>query len=90
MSTTEKNPYQLFNKTIWKNWKQQQVAYITVEQLSETNGITFFEIIPDPDLVDGDLDTVYGIDSEDVADMLIPSKEIKFVVHDIYLADLED
>jgi len=36
------------------------------------------------------LEMIYGIDSEDVLDMLIPMKDVKFVVHDIYLADLED
>ena len=90
MSDTEKNPYQLFNKTIWSNWKSQDVICIKVEELSQTNGITFFELIPDSEMLDADAETLYQIDSEDIFDMLLPNPHIKFVVHDIYMADLED
>lgn len=44
------------------------------------------ELIPDSELLDeGGVETLYAIDSEDVADMLVFSKSIRFVVHDIYL-----
>lgn len=90
MSETEKNPYQLFNKTIWSNWKSQDVICIKVEELSQNNGITFFELIPDSEMLDADTETLYPIDSEDVLDMFTPEKHVKFVVHDIYMADLDD
>lgn len=91
MSTTDKNPYQLFTQTILDNWIQQEVEYIKVEELSNVNGITFFELIPDSELVDGgETDILYPIDSEDVEDMLVPSKTVRFVVHDIYRDELED
>ncbi|UZJ64156.1 hypothetical protein OKW96_17475 [Sphingobacterium sp. KU25419] len=58
-----------------------------VEELSQTNGITFFELIPDSEMLDADTETLYPIDSEDVLDMFTPEKHVKFVVHDIYMAD---
>ncbi|UIR57494.1 hypothetical protein LZQ00_06660 [Sphingobacterium sp. SRCM116780] len=90
MSTTEKNPYHLFNKLIWSNWKNQAVICIKVEELSQMNGITFFELIPDSELLDADAETLYPIDSDDVLDMFLPNAHVKFVVHDIYMDDLDD
>ena len=82
------NAYQLFSKEILAIWKSQDVSYIKVEELSTIEGITFFELIPDSELLDGgELDTLYAIDSEDVDDMLLFSKNIKFVVHNIYLEE---
>ena len=82
------NTYQLFSKEILSIWKSQDVSYIKVEELSTIEGITFFELIPDSELLDGgELDTLYAIDSEDVDDMLLFSKNIKFVVHNIYLEE---
>lgn len=90
MSDTDKNPYQLFLKEILENWTQQAVEYVKVEELSVVNGITLFELIPDSELLDGgDTDIYYPIDSEDVEDMLLPSKTVRFVVHDIYTAELD-
>lgn len=89
--SAEKNPYQLFTLEILNNWKNQDVAYIKVEELSVNNNITFFELIPDSELIDGgDTDILYPIDSEDVEDMLIPSKTARFLVHDIYTDGLDD
>lgn len=91
MSTTDKNPYQLFTKAILDNWIRQDVEYIKVEEISAVNGITFFELIPDSELLDGgETDIFYPIDSEDVEDMLLSDKSVKFVVHDIYMDELED
>ncbi|MGE8242922.1 MAG: hypothetical protein ACN6PD_09535 [Sphingobacterium sp.] len=82
------NTYQLFSKEILSIWKSQDVSYIKVEELSTIEGITFFELIPDSELLDGgELDTLYTIDSEDVDDMLLFSKNVKFVVHNIYLEE---
>ncbi len=84
----KENPYQLFTKEIHNNWVEQEVSYIKVEELSVVNGITFFELIPDSELIDGgEVDTLYPIDSEDVDDMLVPSANIRFVVHSIYLEE---
>lgn len=89
--SAEKNSYQLFTLEILNNWKNQDVAYIKVEELSATNYIIFFELIPDSELIDGgDTDILYPIDSEDVEDMLIPSKTARFLVHDIYMDGLDD
>jgi len=82
------NAYQLFSKEILSIWKSQDVSYIKVEELSTIEGITFFELIPDSELLDGgELDTLYAIDSEDVDDMLLFSKNVRFVVHNIYLEE---
>lgn len=84
--SNQANNYQLFSKEILSLWKSQDVSYIKVEELSIVEGITFFELIPDSELLDdGGADTLYALDSEDVEDMLVFNKNIKFVVHDIYL-----
>ena len=84
--SNQANNYQLFYKEILSLWKSQDVSYVKVEELSIVEGITFFELIPDSELLDeGGVETLYAIDSEDVADMLVFSKSIRFVVHDIYL-----
>lgn len=78
--------YQLFSTDILALWRSQNVSYIKVEELSVVNGVTFFELIPDSELLDeGGIDTLYPIDSEDVEDMIVFNRHIKFVVHDIYL-----
>ncbi|ULT25409.1 hypothetical protein KUH03_42670 [Sphingobacterium sp. E70] len=48
------NTYQLFSKEILSTWKNQDVSYIKVEELSTIEGITFFELIPDSELLDGE------------------------------------
>lgn len=87
MIAQEGNPFQLFTQTILDNWKAQEVDYIKVEELSTIDNMTFFELIPDSELLDSENDMFYAIDSEDVDDMLIPSKNTRFLVHEIYLAD---
>lgn len=82
------NMYQLFSDGILSIWKNQGISYIKVEELSTIEGITFFELIPDAELLDGGgVDTLYAIDSEDVDDMLLFSKNVRFVVHKIYLEE---
>ncbi len=82
------NTYQLFSDAILSIWKNQGVSYIKVEELSTIEGITFFELIPDAELLDGgEVDTLYAIDAEDVDDMLLFSKNVRFVVHNIYLEE---
>ncbi|MBE8720780.1 hypothetical protein [Sphingobacterium pedocola] len=90
MSDQEKNPYQLFTKTILLNWKSQHVTYIKVEELTSINNITMYELIPDSELLDGDQETLYPIESEDILDMLLPNPKIRFLVHNVYLADDEE
>ncbi|WP_420240175.1 hypothetical protein [Sphingobacterium prati] len=82
------NTYQLFSGGILSIWKNQGVSYIKVEELSTIEGITFFELIPDAELLDGgEVDTLYAIDSADVDDMLLFSKNVRFVVHQVYLEE---
>lgn len=90
MAEQEHNPYQLFTQRILNDWKSQGVNYIKVEELSAINTITLFELIPDSELLDMDYETMYAIDSEDVLDMLIPSTNTRFLVHEVYLADEEE
>lgn len=80
--------YQLFTKEIFTIWKADDVTYLKAEELTTINGVTFFELIPDSELLDGGgHDTLYPIDSDDVSDMLLPIKNIKFVVHRVYLEE---
>lgn len=84
--SNQENPYQLFTQKILDIWTAQDVSYIKVDEMSSVNGIAFYELIPDSELLDGgEHDTLYAIDSEDVEDMLLPSKNIRFVVHEVYL-----
>ena len=83
----ETNPYQLFTKEILTSWKAQDVTYIKVEELTSINGVSMFELIPDSELLDGDNETVYPVDAEDVDDMLLPHPKMRFLVHSIYLAE---
>lgn len=87
MNNKEENPYQLFTQEILDNWIAEEVEYIKVEELSVINGVTLFELIPDSEMLDEANETLYPIDSEDVEDMLIPSKNTKFLVHNIYLTE---
>ncbi|MGJ1506559.1 hypothetical protein ACR79N_25970 [Sphingobacterium siyangense] len=88
--SNQANNYRLFSKEILSLWKSQDVSYIKVEELSIVEGITFFELIPDSELLDeGGVETLYAIDSEDVEDMLVFSKNIRFVVHGIYFDEDE-
>lgn len=82
------NNYRLFSKEILSIWKLQDVTYVKVEELSSIDGVTFYELIPDSELLDGGgNETLYPIDSEDVDDMLLSSARVKFVVHQIYLEE---
>ena len=90
MNLQDKNPYQLFTQSILDNWKAQEVDYIKVEELSTIDNVTLFELIPDSELLDSANETLYPIDSEDLEDMLIPSKNARFLVHEIYLAEEDE
>lgn len=90
MTEQDRNPFQLFTQTILDNWKAKDVNYIKIEELATKDNVTFFELIPDSELLDSANETVYPIDSEDVDDLLIPSSNTRFLVHEIYLADEDE
>lgn len=90
MSTEEKNRYQLFTQDILDFWVKEEVEYVKVEEIVSIDGTTLFELIPDSELLDGgDTDILYPLESEDIAEMLLPSTTVRFVVHDIYLSEEE-
>ena len=80
------NPYQLFNAQILNDWKQNGITYIKLVELDSDLAIKFFELIPNSEITDSG-DTIYHIDSEDVEDLLEPSPQVKFLVHEIYLEE---
>jgi len=80
------NPYQLFNSQILIDWKQNGITYIKLVELDSELAIKFFELIPNSEIPDSG-DTIYHIDSEDVEDLLEPSPNVKFLVHEIYLEE---
>lgn len=80
------NPYQLFNAQILNDWKQNGITYIKLVELDSDLAIKFFELIPNSEIPDSG-DTIYHIDSEDVEDLLEPSPQVKFLVHEIYLEE---
>ncbi|MFP5080471.1 hypothetical protein [Pedobacter sp. JCM 36344] len=80
------NPYQLFNAQILIDWKQNGITYIKLVELDSELAIKFFELIPNSEIPDSG-DTIYHIDSEDVEDLLEPSPNVKFLVHEIYLEE---
>ena len=86
--STKENPYQLFTGEILCLWKSQHVSYVKVEELAQNGAVTFYELIPDSELLDGgDHDTLYPINSDEVQDMIVPINDIKFVVHRVYLEE---
>lgn len=86
--SAQTNTYRLFSKEILSIWKLQEVSYIKVEELSSIDGVTFYELIPDSELLDGGgNETLYPIDSEDVEDMLLSGTNVRFVVHQVYLEE---
>ena len=80
------NPYQLFNAQILSDWKQNGITYIKLVELDSDLAIKFFELIPNSEIPDSG-DTIYHINSEDVEDLLEPSPQVKFLVHEIYLEE---
>ena len=80
------NPYRLFNAQILSDWKQNGITYIKLVELDSDLAIKFFELIPNSEIPDSG-DTIYHIDSEDVEDLLEPSPQVKFLVHEIYLEE---
>ncbi|RZK75412.1 MAG: hypothetical protein EOO92_16275 [Pedobacter sp.] len=86
MATESGNPYVLFSSVIWNDWKQNGITYIKVAELESDLKIKFFELIPNSEIPDSG-ETIYHIDSEDIADLLEPVAGLKFLVHEIYLEE---
>lgn len=84
--TQEVNPYQQFNVQILKDWISNGVKYIKLVELESNLAVKFFELIPDSEIPDSG-ETIYPIDSEEIAELLVPMAKIKFLVHDIYLEE---
>lgn len=80
------NPYVLFNQEILDDWKSNGVNYIKLTELESDLSVKFFELIPNSEIPDSG-DTIYHIDSEDVAELLEPVATVKFLVHEIYLEE---
>lgn len=80
------NPYVLFTEKILQDWKENEVNYIKLTELDSNLAVKFFELIPNSEIPDSG-DTIYHIDSEDIADLLMPSAKVKFLVHQIYLEE---
>lgn len=86
MENENKNPYVLFNAQILQDWKNSGVSYIKLVELDSDLTIKFFELIPNSEIPDSG-ETIYHIDSEDIIELLEPIKQIKFLVHEIYLEE---
>jgi len=86
MANDQKNPYVLFSAQILSDWKANGVEYIKLVELESDHAVKFFELIPDSMVMDAD-ETIYGIDSEDISELLIPEAKVKFLVHEIYLEE---
>lgn len=80
------NPYVLFDAKIFQDWKNNGVDYIKLVELESDLSIKFFELIPDSEIPDAG-ETIYHIDSEDIAELLEPMKHARFLVHEIYLEE---
>ncbi|MGX5690676.1 hypothetical protein [Arcticibacter tournemirensis] len=86
MENKQENPYRLFDKEILQFWKDDGVKYLKLVELSTNLRTRFFELIPDSEIPDSD-ETIYPIDSDDVAELLEGDDNIKFLVHNIYLGE---
>lgn len=86
MENENKNPYVQFNAQILQDWKDNGVSYIKLVELDTDLSIKFFELIPNSEIPDTG-ETIYHIDSEDITELLEPVKQVKFLVHEIYLEE---
>jgi hypothetical protein len=86
MENENSNPYTQFNAQILKDWKDNGVTYIKLVELETDLPVKFFELIPNSEIPDTE-ETIYPIDSEDITELLEPSKKLKFLVHEIYLEE---
>ncbi len=86
MENENKNPYVLFNAQILQDWKNNGVGYIKLVELESDLAVKFFELIPNSEIPDSG-ETIYHIDSEDITELLDPVKQVKFLVHEIYLEE---
>lgn len=86
MENENKNPYVLFNAQILQDWKNNGVGYIKLVELESDLAVKFFELIPNSEIPDSG-ETIYHIDSEDITELLEPVKQVKFLVHEIYLEE---
>lgn len=86
MENENKNPYVLFNAQILQDWKNNGVGYIKLVELDSDLAVKFFELIPNSEIPDSG-ETIYHIDSEDITELLEPVKQVKFLVHEIYLEE---
>lgn len=86
MENKQENPYRLFDKEILQFWKDNGVEYLKLIELSTNLRTRFFELIPDSEIPDSN-ETIYPIDSDDVAELLEGDDNIKFLVHNIYLGE---
>ena len=89
MENEQVNPYHQFSAQILESWKESGVEYIKLVELETDLAIKFFELIPDSVVMDDD-ETIYPIGSEDISELLEPVKNVKFLVHEIYLEEEED
>lgn len=86
MENENRNPYVQFNAQILQDWKDNGVSYIKLVELDTDLPVKFFELIPNSEIPDTG-ETIYHIDSEDVTELLEPVKQVKFLVHEIYLEE---
>lgn len=89
MENENKNPYVQFSAQILKDWKANGVGYIKLVELDTDLPVKFFELIPNSEIPDAG-ETIYHIDSEDITELLQPVKQVKFLVHEIYLEEDEE
>lgn len=88
MEDENKNPYVQFTEQILNDWKTNGVNYIKLVELETDLSVKFFELIPDSEIPDTG-ETIYHIDSDDITELLEPLKQVKFLVHEIYLEEEE-
>lgn len=86
MENENKNPYVQFNAQILQDWKDNGVSYIKLVELDTDLPVKFFELIPNSEIPDTG-ETIYHVDSEDITELLEPMKQVKFLVHEIYLEE---
>lgn len=86
MQDENRNPYVKFDAQILNDWKANGVGYIKLVQLETDLPVQFFELIPNSEIPDSG-ETIYHIDSEDITELLLEQKKVKFLVHEIYLEE---
>lgn len=80
--------YVEFNEQILKDWIENGVKYVKMLEVEIRGPYEAFELVPNSEMPEtGDM--IHSVHSEEIADLLVRMEKIKFLVHEVYLEEME-